>query len=526
MEDGNKAQTGGGSHRLLKASFVITGINLLASCLGFLTNLLLAASFGAGSEMDGLFVSQTIPLWIQAVISTAANFTIIPILGELEHQGKHLDVARTSSVLITLFGICFAVGSLLCLVAGPLMVDWSAPGLSGPTRQTAIHLLAIQSPLILTFGIAALLSSIHSSRQDYFHGPSANVIGAVINFLCVLLLRKSLGIGAAAVGTVASSVAMLLLLAVPHLKEYPFRFTISWNDAVVRKILWLMGPLLMGAVFYRADNLIQRFVASSLPAGSIAYLGYAQKVLFLFVMVLSSGMPVVALSHFSASLRKSDMAGLARTFSSVFLWMTFASVGTVVFIASCGSEVIQILFMRGRFDAEATHATHQSLLLYSGVLLSGVLGGVITPVFYANKDVRTPVLLGVGGALFQTLLSFILTPALSYQALPLAYSISNLTAVGSMFVVLRYRHLKFDAVPILRFGACCAVAGWCGWLAGHFLEMHGLGSEGVWLRLLAKGTAGTLTYLVCSMLLGVISVLSLDHPVLKGIRFPTLFKAA
>ncbi len=521
-----KAGSSRTSHRILRASFLITAISMLASLVGFLTNAILAGSFGAGAEMDALLVSQTIPLLVQAVFATAANFSVIPVLGDLESRGDREEFARTTSILITIFGLCLAVISLAAWLASDRLVGAIAPGLPDGTRRIAVALLAIQSPLVLVMGLGSLLSSIHSSRQDYYHGPMANLLGALVMLASVFFLRHSLGIVAAAVGALGSALVVLLLLLAPHLKRYPYRPTFSWRGSAALTVLGLMTPLLLGAMFYRADNLIQRFVASSLPAGSISCLGYGQKVMSLFSLVLASGLPVVALSHFATSIRRNDRAGLATTFTSVFRWLTFMCVGAIVFIGVCGTELIQILFMRGRFDLEMTLATDKCLVLYSGVLFSGVLGSLITPVFYAHKDTRTVVLLGVSGTLLQLVLSFALTPWLSFLGLPLAYSISNLAAVGTMFFVLRAKHLDFGVAPILRFVIACLLAGAfsAGIVRVGWPEV--LQGWGVWPRLVVKGLVVGGLYLVFSMVAGSLHVLSQEHPRLKALNLPRLFKLA
>ena len=521
-----KADSSRSSQHILRASFLITAITMLTSLVGFLTNAMLAALFGAGAEMDAFLVSQTIPLLVTAVFATAANFSVIPVLGDLEARGDRAEAVRTISILITIFGLCLAAVSLAAWLASDRLVAVIAPGLPDGTRRIAVVLLAIQSPLVLVLGLGSLLSSIHSSRKDYYHGPLANLLGALVMLASVFFLRHSLGIMAAAAGALGSALVVLLLLLVPHLKHYPYRPTFSWRGSAALTVLGLMTPLLLGAIFYRGDALIQRFVASSLPAGSISVLGYGQKVMSLFSMVLASGMPVVALSHFAASLRKNDMAGLAKTFTSVFRWLTFLCVGAIVFIGVCGAELIQILFMRGRFDLEMVLATDKCLVLYSGVLLSGVLGSLITPVFYAYKDTRTVVLLGVSGTLLQIALSFALTRWLSVLGLPLAYSISNLAAVGAMFLVLRAKHLDFGVATIVRFVIACLLAGTFSVVIVRVAWPEVLPGWGVWLRLLAKGLAVGGLYFVFSMVVGSLHELSQEHPRLKAFNLPRLIKLA
>jgi putative peptidoglycan lipid II flippase len=510
------------SGHILRASFIITGIQMLASMLGFLTNVILAASFGAGAEMDALLVSLTIPQLVLAAFAAATNFAVIPVLGDVEHRGDRVEFIRTTSILITTFGLGLAAISLTAWLASDHLVGMIAPGLPEGARRTAVALLAIQSPLILVSGLGSLLSSIHSSRHDYFHGPLAGLLGAVVMLASVFFLHRHLGIVSAAVGGLGSALVVFFLLLIPHLNRYPYRLIFSWQGSAALRILTLMAPLLLGAIVYRGDSLIQRFVAASLPTGSISCLGYAQKVISLFSTVLASGMPVVALSHFAASVRKDDKLGLAASFTSVFRWVIFLCVGSIGFIGICGRELIQIMFMRGHFDLGMTVETNKMLVLYSGVLFSGVVGTLITPVFYAHKDTRTVVLLGVSGTLLQIVLSFLLVRWLSVLGLPLAYSISNLAAVGAMFLVLRTKHLNFEVATILRFAIACLLAATFSVIIVRSACPEITHAWGVWASLIVKGLLMGGLYLGFSLLAGSLQVLAREHPRLKALNLPCL----
>lgn len=514
------------SHHILKTSFQLTCINVASSFVGFLTNALLASIFGAGVDVDAFFVSQTIPLLIQAMFSAASNFALIPAFGDLEAEGNRKEIIRTSSILLIFFATVLSVISLALYLFSETLIDWTAPGLAAITRDHAITLLRIQSPLVLSTGIASLLSSMHSARKNFLFGPIANFLGAVTLFSSILLLHRKLGIKAAAVGVITNSLIVFLVLLVPQLKAYPFQIVRKWRGSAALIVIGLMLPLLGGSLFYRADNLVQRFVASSFPAGSISYLGYGQKIMTLFSLVLGSGMPVVALSNFSSSVREKNQKELSNTFTSVFRWMAFLSVGCVLLISVVGIELVQILFMRGKFDETASIQTNQCLFLYSGVLVGGVLGGLVTPVFYANKDVKTTVTIGISGALLQFALSFILPKYFSFLGLPVAFSIASLASVGILYFLLSKKHLDFELISCFRFLIICVL---CCSLASALTRIYFtpyLIQQMIIVRLTIKSLVAVVLYAGFSFIVGVLHILADEHPRLKKFIPITLFRFA
>jgi len=510
--------SGDRTHRILGSSFLITAINLAAAFVGFATSATLASRFGASEEMDALFVAQTLPLLIQAMISTAANYSIIPAFGELESKNDGAGASRTASTLLNCFGLFLLSASLTVSLASTGVLDLIAPGLPVDTRKTAGGLLAIQAPILFFGGVAALLSSVLSSRERYFHGPIALLLSSLVTLTVILLFKKSAGIDAAAIAYLAGSLVTLLFLLPPYLRRYPYRMSLAVRDPAAASILWLMLPLLLGSMFYRAEALVQRFIASFLPTGSISYLGYGFKVITLFATLLSSGLPVVALTHYSAQLRQNDAAGLTETFHSVFKWMTCLVVACVVLVIVCGKDLVQILFMRGRFDAQAASYTYQCLILYSGVLVAGVLGSLITPVFYAHKDVKTTVALGIGGSLLHLILCFSLAPKFSFLGLPLAHSISNVLTVGTMLFVLRAKHLPLRLLSLGRFMLATLLAATVT-VALFFLPvLQAIDQLNVVLRLTLKGGSALLTYTLIAIAFGMADALLVSRPQARWLK--------
>jgi putative peptidoglycan lipid II flippase len=434
--------------------------------------MILAARFGAAVEMDAYLVSTTIPLLVTVIFAGSLNYTFIPVFVESRSRGREAEAWRTVNNLCNLSFIVFLALTLTGFAFSAAIVDLIAPGLPAAAKTAADVLFRIQLPMIAFVGISAILSGVYYAEKRFLYPSLAALLNSACIFTTVFFFSEAWGIQAAAWGGITGSAANLLLL-LPVLFRIPkYSCAVSLKEEGTVRIIRLISPLLFGAIFYRADNLIQRYIASSLPQGSISYLGYAYKLVSTVSSLVVSGVSIVFLQHVSELTGRGDTGEIGRLYSSTFQWLTFLTLPIVACMIVLGDDMITVLFQRGRFDAESTHATWLCLMLYSGVMYGGIIGSITTPVFYAYKNTRSVVVIGIAGALLQLLLSFPLARFLSYAGLPLAYSLANLLTICVFMTVMhgKYAELPFRHMAWM-FCTACGAAGMATVLLRQFKVM-------------------------------------------------------
>jgi putative peptidoglycan lipid II flippase len=436
------------STQIGRSAGAIALISAVGAVFGFLTQALLALLFGAGRDMDCFLVASTLPLLVLSVFSGAVTYAFMPVFMESRSQGEgHKAWIIAGNLLyLSMLGL-LGVAALLSLWSSQL-VGWMAPGLSAEAHAKAWQLLRIQSWSIPIAGTAALLGTILYAEKMFLVPALAALLNSAVICLAVWALAGGYGITVVAWSTLAGSAANLLLL-VPHiLRHTRLRMRIDLHDAMTGRVLKLMLPLLIGAVFYRADSLIQRYLASDLPAGGISYLGYAAKLVMTTTGLLAAGLPVVSLAYYADLVNSRNYAGLVATFSSAYAMLSSLALLVLALFVLAGADALTLLFQRGSFDEVAVRQTWLAMLCYAGVLYAGLVGSVVTPIFYAYKDSVTCVLIGVGGALLQIALSVPLLGALSFLGLALAYSCSNLITILVFLVVLNHKYVPLPVAEL------------------------------------------------------------------------------
>ncbi|WP_308457766.1 lipid II flippase MurJ, partial [Streptomyces sp. SM1] len=153
----------------------------------------------------------------------------------------------------------------------------------------------------------------------------------------------------------------------------------------------LIAAVLLFALCRQSQVLVERFLASSLPAGAISHLNYAQKVaqipMTLSLMVCTVTFPVVA-----RALADGDTGrARARVERDLVLASCVVLLGMCAVIA-CAPQMIGLLFQRGAFTAADTAATADVMRVYAlGLLGQTLVGAFVRCYFSAGRPSWYPV---------------------------------------------------------------------------------------------------------------------------------------
>ncbi|MDZ4121402.1 MAG: lipid II flippase MurJ, partial [Candidatus Cloacimonadaceae bacterium] len=188
-------------------------------------------------------------------------------------------------------------------------------------------------------------------------------------------------------------------------------------------------------------------MASFLPIGSITALGFGNRLmqLPLGIFAISAGTAVLPLYSRHITEKKFDELSENLHFASVSLACIVLPI--TMLIAILGKDFVYILFEHGIFDQRATLMTYQALFFYSLGLLFYSLNQTLTPLFYANKDTRTPVKIAAAMVALNIALNYILMQFIQHRGLALSTSI---TAVVNYCILLYMIHKKIPQVGFKR----------------------------------------------------------------------------
>jgi putative peptidoglycan lipid II flippase len=238
----------------------------------------------------------------------------------------------------------------------------------------------------------------------------------------------------------------------------------------VRRLFVLMLPGVIGASVVHINLLIDVFLATLLPEGSLTFLFLADRLNQFPLGVVGVSVGVALLPLMTRQLRAGDDAAAAHNQNRAIEFALFLTVPAAAAFLALGEPIVRVVFERGAFLPDHTPQTAQALAAFAVGLPAAVLIKAFQPGFYAREDTVTPFKIGVGAVFLNIVLAITLMQFILHVGIALATSIAYwFNAILLAYVLHRRGQLRLDdrlkkRLPLIVLSAAImAVAVW--WLA-------------------------------------------------------------
>ena len=184
---------------------------------------------------------------------------------------------------------------------------------------------------------------------------------------------------------------------------------------------------------------VNTLLASLLPAGTVSYLYYADRVMEFPLGIFGIALATAALPSMSRQAAQRDLSALRATLEWALRMSAFVAVPATVGLLLLGGPIVRLLFQRGEFTAADSVLTAQALAGYAVGLPAFSATRIAAQTFYALGDTRTPVLVGFVSVAVNVVLALLLMWPLQHVGLALASSLSSYVNVLGLCWCLRGR---------------------------------------------------------------------------------------
>ena len=485
--------------RAFLSAVIITVFTFSSQVILFIGQMVAAAQFGAGSDMDAFVAASALPQYLISVLLGSLGYVYIPFFVDYKTKG---DEQKAYQLTTNLFNFCIlflGIVSFLGIIFSEFLLRITAPGLSPEVLKLGVKVAIITWPTILASGALSLLLSFYQAEKKYGWQAIVPFLGAIIHLSLLILLAPRLGVLGLAVATTAGVIAQVILLVNVITKSSRYQFKINWNDPSLHQILKLTIPLVLVAIVTKFTPVIDRYLASNLQEGSISHLNYAFKVITVISVLVSTGAATVIFPKMAQDASGSDIGALRNTLSLGLrsMWLIIAPLITIGL--SLSLPVVVILFKRGAFTLEDSIAVSDLLKIYLLALISMSLGNVTGKGFYVLKDTRTLAIFGTVEVLAYAVYTVMLTRWLGITGIAIGYVIYfNLSLLWQVWILRRKLGNSGGATIMKSFGKTFAAA-----LAGGGLTYVSMTLTSVTLvQLVLGGLVGLIAYLFVLLLLG------------------------
>jgi putative peptidoglycan lipid II flippase len=151
----------------------------------------------------------------------------------------------------------------------------------------------------------------------------------------------------------------------------------------------IAAPAVLAGGVMQINLIVGRQVGSFFD-GAVAWLSYADRLYQLPLGVVGIAIGVVLLPDLSRRLRAGDAAGGRDAVNRAAEFTLALTLPAAVALVVIPLPIVAVLFERGAFDAADSAATALAVAVYGAGLPAFVLQKVLSPLYYAREDTRSP----------------------------------------------------------------------------------------------------------------------------------------
>ncbi|MBK9712181.1 MAG: murein biosynthesis integral membrane protein MurJ [Kouleothrix sp.] len=421
---------------------IVAGGYLLSRVLGLGRDVIISAQFGTRPELDAYRATFGILDLIYLVVAGGAlGSAFIPVFSGFLSDEHDQDAWRLASgvlswALLALLAAC----ALIALLADPLVALTVGSGFDPDKRALTAHILRLMLIQPVLLGLGGLAKATLESF-DRFALPAIGANLYNVGIIFGALLAPWLGISGLVWGVIAGA-ALFLAVQLPGLRGVGARYTptLRLDTPGLAQIGRLLAPRLFGQSAWQINMIAIASFASLLGSGAVAANGYALQLMLLPHGLIALSLGTVIFPRLSRHFAAGDSAALRAEALAAVRSVLFFALPAAALLAVLRLPVLRLLYQRGEFDAGSAALTAQALGFYALGLAAFAAAEILVRAFYAMRDTRTPVYVGVGAVALNITLAWLLLRVRRDLGMPaLAFSIANTLEAFALLWLLRGR---------------------------------------------------------------------------------------
>ncbi len=417
-------------------------LTIISKALGFTRELILAALFGTNFIVDAYIMANTILNTVFGGIIIALGTAYMPIYSDIcEGKGQE-EADRFTSHIINLLIVITIFVSFVGIAFSDQITAVFASGFKGETARLTSYFIKVIFFYIIFSSIAGIFEAYLQYRGSFIEP----IISGYAISICM------------SVGIIISWKTSYYYLAFGTVIGYALRCVILWWIAKSKNFIYTRGiaskqtliiilkmavPIFIGSYLNYINIFIDKTLAASLSEGRISALNYSS---LLYMMIINVTTTVICtviypkLSKLNTLNNRHEFIQLANKGIKVICILGIPiSFISIVF----AQPIIKIVYERGAFDTAATYITASAFMYYSIGMIFIAINEFLVKIYYAQKDMRTPMFLGAISVIINIISNFILVKYMEHNGLALSTSLSAIVNFILLIIFLRKKDKEF-----------------------------------------------------------------------------------
>ncbi len=424
---------------VVRSAALVAALFAADKVLALVRDAAIGHAFGASPELDAYYAAFELPDGLFTVIAgSAMATTLIPVLSAHILRRDHDSAWRLVSAVINLALIVVAGVSILAAVFPLPVIRAVAPGFDAERTWLAAQLMRIVLVQTVLFTASGILMGALRAHQHFLLPALAPITYTASRIAGTLLLAPRWGVFGLAWGGLVGAVLYLLVL-VPGVVRYRGRWWPTLRHPDLRRVLALMGPRVLGLGATYISFVLPTFYGSRLAAGAISAYEYAWRVMQFPETIVGTALGITVFPTLAELANACQRAPLRRTASWALRLVLALAVPAAAGLLVLGRPLTALLLERGAFDARVTERVVWALQFLALGLVTHSALEVVSGLFYAQRDMWTPLWAALAGLLVNAALGWLCLPLLAHGSIALGNSVGAGVQVVLLGLVARAR---------------------------------------------------------------------------------------
>ncbi len=381
-------------HTAFSATLLLMTTVTLSRLIGYVRELYVAWTFGAGVQTDAFYAGFTIPDFLMYLVAGGAtSITFISIYTRFLSEDKRQDAHEAFSVVITVMTAILGAGVILTEIFTPQITHWWFDKFNPEQLRLCVHITRIILPTQIFFYIGGVLSAVLYSRRLFLLPSLGPILYNAFIIAGGVLLSRRLGASSLAYGALAGAFLGQFVLYAIGASRSGARYRISFDvhNPAFREWVRLSVPLMLGLSLVTVDDwFIRRFASGGI--GEIARLSFAKKLFNVPIAILGQAVSQASLPFFARLFNEKRLRELTDVVNASVYRTAAVSLLATSFMMAAALPLIDLAYRHGSFNFSDSKETAVYFFWFSLSLVFWSAQGLYARAFYATGNTLTPMI--------------------------------------------------------------------------------------------------------------------------------------
>ncbi|OAA84727.1 murein biosynthesis integral membrane protein MurJ [Clostridium ljungdahlii] len=435
--------------KLIKSSIIVMLFIIGGKVLALVRDSLIAAKFGATYVTD-IYNFALGMVYLLTTISYGLTTTFIPLNSEHIENSTISERNKFVNNVINIASLFTIVLTAVLIIFSKQIIYVFGHGFTSNSVIFAqsVEIIRIMFLSLIFVTLGSVVTGVLQSHKRFYEPAAMAFVSNLVYIVYLVFLTSKYGIKGFAVATVIGFFAQFVINLPRYRKlKYRYKFILDFKNSDVHQMFKLMIPIVISTSVVQLNLFVNRCFANNIYFGAVTVLDYSNKVSTLAYEVFAIGIAMIVYPTLSELAVKKDVVKYKKSLISAINTIMIIMIPASVAIGILRDPLINLIFRRGAFTAQAANLTSSALLFYCPAMIAYGVRDILNKAFYSVKDAKTPMSNSFVGIIINIIINIIIIKYMKVSGLALATTIS---AVITTLLMMWNLNKKLEGMNIRK----------------------------------------------------------------------------